>query len=60
MDKASWIKTCNDLLAYFIAFIQRKNDEYDELHVVFDRCDIPKSFKSTTRHLRLGDSYPVA
>ena len=29
MDKPSWIKTCKDLSAHFIAFIQRK---YDELH----------------------------
>ena len=36
--------------------MQRK---YDELHIVFDRYDIPKSLKSATRHLRLGDSYPV-
>ena len=32
MDKPSWIKTCKDLSAHFIAFIQRKYDEYDELH----------------------------
>ena len=36
----------------------KKNDEYDELHI--DRYDIPKSLRSTTRHLRLGDSYHVA
>ena len=36
--------------------MQRK---YDELHIVFDRYDIPKSLKSATRYLRLGDSYPV-
>ena len=32
MDKPSSIKTCKDLSAHFIAFIQRKYDEYDELH----------------------------
>ena len=47
-----------DLSAHCIALMQRKNDEYDELHI--DRYDIPKSLKSATRHLRLGDSYPVA
>ena len=60
MDKPSWIMTCKDLSAHFIAFIQRKSDEYDELHIVFDRYDILKSLKSATRHLWLGDSYPVA
>ena len=51
---------CKDMSAHFIAFIQRKHGEYDELHIVFDRYDIPNSFKSATMHLRLGDSYPVA
>ena len=32
VEKPSWIKTCKDLSAHFIAFIQRKYDEYDELH----------------------------
>ena len=32
MDKPSSIKTCKDLSADFIAFIQRKCDEYDEFH----------------------------
>ena len=34
--------------------------KYDELGILFDGYDIPKSLKSVTRHLRLGDSYPVA
>ena len=57
MDKPSWMKTCKDLSAHFIAFIQK---EYDELHILLDRYDIPKSLKSETRHLRLDGSYPVA
>ena len=32
MVKSSWIKTCKDLPAHLIAFIQRKYDEYNELH----------------------------
>ena len=31
MDKPCLIKMCKDLSAHFIAFIQRKYDEYDEL-----------------------------
>ena len=56
-SKPSWIKMCKDLSAHFFAFIQGK---YDELHILFDRFDIPKSLKAATRHLWLGDSYPVA
>ena len=55
MDKRSWIKMYKDMFkdvsAHFNAFIQRK---YDELHIVFDRYDIPKSLKSATKHLWLG------
>ena len=43
MDKPSWIKTCKDLSDHYIAFKQRK---CDELHIVFDKYDIPKSFVS--------------
>ena len=32
MDKPSSIKACKYLSAHFIAFIQRKHDEYDELY----------------------------
>ena len=32
MVKPSWIKMCKELSANFIAFMQRKYDEYDELH----------------------------
>ena len=32
MDKPSRIKTCKDLSAHFNVFIQKKHDEYDELH----------------------------
>ena len=62
-DVHQWTKLAglrHAMICQLISFIQRKNDEYDELHVVFDRYDIPKSFKPTTRHLRLGDSYPEA
>ena len=44
----------------FIYTNKIKYDEYDELHIVVDRYDIPKSHKVRTRYLRLGDSYPVA
>ena len=37
-----------------------KYDEFDEIHIVFYMYDIPKSRKSATRQLWLGDSYPVA
>ena len=60
VDKHGWIKTCKDLPAHFIAFIQRKYNEYDDLHIVFDRYGIPKSLKSATMLLWLGNSYPVA
>ena len=59
-DKPSWIKTCKYLLAHFVAYIQGKYDEYDDLYILFDRYAIPKSLKAATRHLWLCDSYPLA
>ena len=50
IDKPRPIKKCKDLSVHYIAFLQRK---YDELHIVFDRYDIPKSLKSATRHYGL-------
>ena len=44
----------------FHCIYTKKYDEYDELHIVFDRYGIPKSLKSATMLLRLGNSYPVA
>ena len=60
MDKPSWIKTCKDVSAHFIAYLHRKCDAYDELHIVFDTYDIPEPLKSATMHVSLGDSYSVA
>ena len=56
MDKPSWIKTCKDLSAHFIVFIQIDMMNYI---ILFYMYDIPESLKSATRHLPLGDSYPV-
>ena len=39
MDKPSWIKTSKDVSAHSITLMQRK---YDDLHIVFDRYDIPE------------------
>ena len=45
MDKPSWIKTCKEMSAHGFAFMQRKYDEFDKLHTLFDRYDIPKSLE---------------
>ena len=49
----------NMLLQFFQSW-GHKYDKYDKFLILFDRYDIPKSLKSAPRHLRFGDSYPVA
>ena len=40
MDTPSWIKTCKDLSASsFHCIYTKKIDEYNELHIVFDRYE---------------------
>ena len=55
MGKPPWVKTCAHLADHFIATLDSKCREYDELHLVFDRYDdLPTSLKKATRERRQG------
>jgi len=41
MGKPPWVKTCAQLADHFIATLDSKCREYDEIHLVFDRYDLP-------------------
>ena len=41
MGKPPWVKTCAQLADHFIATLDSKCREYDEIHRVFDRYDLP-------------------
>ena len=56
MVKNSLIKMCKDLSSFHF---YKENMINDELHIVFDRYDIPNSLNSAARHVRLDDSYPI-
>ena len=54
MGKPPWVKTCAQWADHFIATLDSKCREYDELHLVFDRYDLPTSLKEATRERRQG------
>lgn len=61
LDKPEWIKCGSDLADHFIARHWRKYNDYDEVHLVFDRYDIAdSSLKTNTREKRLAGSEAVA
>ena len=54
MGKPPWVKTCAQWADHFIATLDSKCREYDEIHLVFDRYDLPTSLKDATRERRQG------
>ena len=59
LDKLATITTCADLAEHFTETILRKHRTCYELHLVFDRYDVPLSLKSATRVRRQGNEQPV-
>ena len=55
MGKPTWIKTCANWADHFIATLESKVKEYEEIHLVFDRYDLPISLKVAMRQRRQGD-----
>lgn len=60
LDKRATIKTCADLSQHFSDTILQKHEDCDELHLVFDRYDVPLSLKTATRVRRQGEGQPVS
>jgi hypothetical protein len=52
LDKPTWIRNCSDMAMHFYSRINRKCQEYEEVHLVFDRYDVSRSLKSATRDTR--------
>lgn len=59
LDKPAIITTCAHLAEQFTERVLEKYSHSDELHLVFERYDIPLSLKSATRVRRQGDQHPV-
>lgn len=59
LDKPAIITTCAHLAEHFTERVLEKYSHSDELHLVFERYDIPLSLKSATRVRRQGDQHPV-
>lgn len=45
MGKPTWARNGRDLASHFLEIIDSRSRECDEVHVVFDRHDIPNSLK---------------
>ena len=56
------IQTCEHLANSFLESIEKKYQLYHEVHLVFDRYDVPMSLKTATRDIRTSKvgSLPVA
>ncbi|CAH3024122.1 unnamed protein product, partial [Porites evermanni] len=48
LDKPEWINNCRDLAEYFTNRLLVKYNDLQELHMIFDRYDVPSSLKSAT------------
>ena len=59
MGKPPWVRNGRDLASHFTEVIDSKSEGATEVHVVFDRYDIPNSLKEGTRQKRTGTSRAV-
>lgn len=50
MGKPQWMKTCAQWADHFNATLDCKANGYDEVHLVFDCYDLPKSLKDARPH----------
>jgi len=54
MGKPPSVNTCSQWADHFTATLDSKCSDYDEVHLVFDRYDLPTSLKEATRERRHG------
>jgi len=59
LDKPAITTNCANLAEHCTERVLVKYSHSDELHLVFERYDIPLSLKSATRVRRQGDQHPV-
>lgn len=54
LGKPAWIKTCAQWAEYFNTALDKMSGQFEEVHLVFDRYDLPISLKESTRERRQG------
>ncbi|KAK3734787.1 hypothetical protein QZH41_007919 [Actinostola sp. cb2023] len=59
MGKPTWVRTGRDLATHFLDIIDNRSKECSEVHVIFDRYDIPNSLKEGTRRYRQVGNRPM-
>lgn len=59
LGKPAWIKTCAQWAEYFNTALDKMSGQFDEVHLVFDRYDLPISLKESTRERRQGSKLAI-
>ena len=59
LAKPAWVRTGRDLASHLLEIIDNRSKEFDEVHVIFDRYDLPNSLKESTRQFRQGSNRPL-
>lgn len=54
LGKPAWIKTCAQWAEYFNTALDKMSGQFEEVHLEFDRYDLPISLKESTRERRQG------
>ena len=60
MGKPTSVNACLDLAEHFLDRLATKTENYDEIHLVFDRYDIDISLKTATRNRWLGETDKIS
>ena len=59
LGKPTWVRTGRDLANHLLEIIDNRSKEFDKVHVIFDRYDLPNSLKESTRQFRQGSNRPM-
>ena len=60
MGKPTWVRTGLDLTKHFMTIVENKSSDFDEFHIIFDRCDVPNSMKEWTQQLQQWEGKLIA
>lgn len=59
LDKPEWIKNCRDLAEHFTNCLLPRYNDLQDLHIIFDRYDVPSSLKSATQVKQQSGHAPI-
>ena len=59
LDKPEWIKNCRDLAEHFTNCLLPRYNDLQDLHIIFNRYDVPSSLKSATQVKQQSGHAPI-